>query len=94
MDFDKIIINNNSKNLSVASSPPTISTPMAGVYDFANEMNICIGPQCCSNGTMWDSKNAICAIVSSPGTTPESAFTLMGGVRPLEGFEYDNYAKI
>jgi len=101
MDFDKIIINNDSKNLSVASSPPTISTPMAGLYDFANQMNICIGPQCCSNGTMWDSKNAICAIVSSPGTTPaspgttpESAFTLMGGVRPLEGFEYDNYAKI
>ena len=106
INFDEIVIKNQP--------PSNGNSPTSGISDMnvngggnLNLTGLCIGQQCCSNGTTWNAETATC--VSSPGssplpfslgfspsTSPSSniqPFTTMTSVEPLVGFEYSQYGK-
>lgn len=94
MNFDEIRIDNNP--LSLSNQGASVATsPTTSLYDLASKYAVCIGPECCSEGTTWDAKNAVCSSNGVNTSTPvQSGFTTISqsSVNPLDGYEFTSYA--
>lgn len=106
-----LILNINSRSNmdfnKVATQPPKLDTPS----DIANSQNAafksgnllgtinigCVGPDCCSDGTIWDNGNSVCIpgnpflnMDSSPFKTISISYN-NGPIKPISPTEFDNY---
>jgi hypothetical protein len=72
MDFSKLDI--QGLNIQGNAAVVAAQTKAASIGDLLGTINLdyCVGSDCCSDGTYWDSGNAVCL----PGTAPASFTTL------------------